>query len=99
MFQLDFTPAQYQSYPTRLTTRTQSYTHFLETINSWGSNNELDLLNDTGTLINGGKYEFYQVDLIKLSDPQTTYRWMRKIMMFVTVGHQVLGRRRQISRS
>ena len=44
----------------------------VQTINSHGGGGELGLLNDTATMVNGGRYEFYQVDLIRLTNVQPT---------------------------
>lgn len=45
----------------------------VQTINSHGVGGELGLLNDTATMVNGGRYEFYQVDLIRLTNVQPTH--------------------------
>ena len=42
----------------------------VDTINSHGPNGELGPLYDTNTLIKGGRYDFYQVDLIRLTNVQ-----------------------------
>ena len=44
----------------------------VQTINSHGGGGELGLLNDTTTMTKGGRYEFYQVDLIQLTNVQAT---------------------------